>query len=126
MSVRLNLLFMIAAGWCWPGSSSYLDLLNPEIRSYLSSQYLLQNYHGSTLDLYIWNDMNEPSVFNGPEITMHKDCLHYGGWEHRDIHNIYGLLNVSSVFKLYMFLGIVTSDTTFVSVCKLIEYSDKR
>lgn len=86
-------------GWCWPGSSSYLDLLNPQIRSYLSSRYLLENYHGSTLDMYIWNDMNEPSVFNGPEITMLKDCLHYGGWEHRDIHNIYGLLHTMSTFE---------------------------
>ena len=34
----------------------------------------------------------QPSVFNGPEITMHKDCKHYGGWEHRDVHNIYGML----------------------------------
>lgn len=35
--------------------------------------------------------MNEPSVFNGPEVTMLKDAQHYGGWEHRDVHNIYGL-----------------------------------
>lgn len=34
--------------------------------------------------------MNEPSVFNGPEITMPKDNIHADGWEHRDIHNIYG------------------------------------
>lgn len=40
-------------------------------------------------NLYTWNDMNEPSVFNGPEVTMHKDALH-GPWEHRDIHNLYG------------------------------------
>ena len=38
--------------------------------------------------------MNEPSVFNGPEVTMHKDCRHYHGWEHRDVHNIYGMLQV--------------------------------
>ena len=38
--------------------------------------------------------MNEPSVFNGPEVTMHKDCRHYQGWEHRDVHNIYGMLQV--------------------------------
>ena len=38
--------------------------------------------------------MNEPSVFNGPEITMHKDARHYQGWEHRDVHNIYGMLQV--------------------------------
>lgn len=30
------------------------------------------------------------SVFNGPEITMHKDNLHAGGVEHRDVHNLYG------------------------------------
>ncbi|KTG36588.1 hypothetical protein cypCar_00022946 [Cyprinus carpio] len=46
--------------------------------------------HGSMENLFTWNDMNEPSVFNGPEVTMHKDALH-GKWEHRDIHNIYGL-----------------------------------
>lgn len=40
--------------------------------------------------------MNEPSVFNGPEITMHKDCVHYGGWEHRDVHNVYGMYVVST------------------------------
>jgi alpha 1,3-glucosidase len=107
MSANLCLLFVIAAGWCWPGSSSYLDLLNPEVRRYLSSRYFLQNYHGSTSDLYIWNDMNEPSVFNGPEVTMHKDCLHYGGWEHRDIHNIYGLLHVCFILKLFKFRKIV-------------------
>ena len=47
------------------------------------------------MDLYTWNDMNEPSVFNGPEITMHKDAKHAGGWEARDVHNIYGMYVVS-------------------------------
>lgn len=104
---------MFATGWCWPGSSSYLDLLNPVVRSYLSAQYLLENYHGSTLDLYIWNDMNEPSVFNGPEVTMHKDCLHYGGWEHRDIHNIYGLLHVCCLLNFFQSLEIIATGATF-------------
>ena len=35
--------------------------------------------------------MNEPSVFNGPEVTMAKDKLH-GEVEHRDLHNMYGML----------------------------------
>lgn len=34
--------------------------------------------------------MNEPSVFYGPEQTMPKDVVHYGGWEHREVHNLYG------------------------------------
>lgn len=77
-------------GWCWPGSSSYLDMLNPEIRKWWAGKFAYANYAGSTPSLYIWNDMNEPSVFNGPEATMPRDCVHYGGAEHRDVHNAYG------------------------------------
>ena len=57
-------------GWCWPGSSSYPDTLNPEIRSWWADKFSYQNYVGSTPSLYIWNDMNEPSVFNGPEVCQ--------------------------------------------------------
>lgn len=89
-------------GWCWPGSSSYLDFLNPEVGAYLSSRYRLDKYEGSTEDLFIWNDMNEPSVFNGPEVTMPKDNIHFGGWEHREIHNMYGFLHVSSYHILVL------------------------
>lgn len=39
--------------------------------------------------------MNEPSVFNGPEVTMPKDSIHHGDWEHRDLHNIFGMYQVS-------------------------------
>ncbi len=72
------------------GSSSWLDFIDPKVREFWASKFALDQYVGSTLDLFTWNDMNEPSVFNGPEITMHKDALHAGGWEHRDVHNIYG------------------------------------
>lgn len=41
--------------------------------------------------------MNEPSVFSGPEITMHKDARHLDGWEHREIHNSYGFFQVFSL-----------------------------
>ena len=41
--------------------------------------------------LFTWIDMNEPSVFSGPELTLPKDSLHAGGaLEHRDIHNLFG------------------------------------
>ncbi|XP_077522334.1 glucosidase 2 subunit alpha isoform X7 [Amblyomma americanum] len=85
-------------GWCWPGSSSYLDFLNPEVRQWWASKFALDQYKGSTEHLYTWNDMNEPSVFNGPEVTMHKDCVHTGGWEHRDIHNMYGMFLPMSTY----------------------------
>ena len=36
----------------------------------------------------------QPSVFNGPEATIHRDVIHHGGWENRDVHNIYGMFQV--------------------------------
>ena len=78
-------------GWCWPGSSSYLDVTSPAIREWWADQFSFDRYAGSTEHLAVWNDMNEPSVFNGPEVTMQKDLTHFGGWEHRDVHNLYGL-----------------------------------
>jgi len=63
-------------------------------REWWASQFAYDRYKGSSPNLFTWNDMNEPSVFNGPEITMHKDITHDGGWEHRHIHNLYGILQV--------------------------------
>uniref|UniRef100_A0A8B9REY1 Glucosidase, alpha; neutral AB n=1 Tax=Astyanax mexicanus TaxID=7994 RepID=A0A8B9REY1_ASTMX len=77
-------------GWCWPGNSGYPDFTNPEMRAWWASMFAYDQYEGSMENLYTWNDMNEPSVFNGPEVTMHKDAMH-GHWEHRDVHNLYGL-----------------------------------
>ncbi|KAG9291649.1 hypothetical protein G9A89_022068 [Geosiphon pyriformis] len=79
-------------GWCWPGSSSWVDYTNPAAREWWSKQFAFDKYKGSTSNLFIWNDMNEPSVFNGPEITMAKDLIHHNGWEHRNIHNVYGMM----------------------------------
>lgn len=45
-------------GWCWPGSSGYLDFTSPKVREWWSDQFSLSNYKGSTLSLYTWNDMN--------------------------------------------------------------------
>lgn len=86
-------------GWCWPGASYYLDFLNPVVRDYWAKHFRFDEYEGSTKDLFVWNDMNEPSVFNGPEVTMYKDCKHFGELEHRDIHNIYGFYHHASTFK---------------------------
>ncbi|RHY33838.1 hypothetical protein DYB32_008752 [Aphanomyces invadans] len=77
-------------GWCWPGSSSYVDFTSAKARRWWASQFRLDKYVGSSLDLYTWNDMNEPSVFNGPEVSMRKSCLSRAGVEHREWHNLYG------------------------------------
>jgi alpha 1,3-glucosidase len=78
-------------GWCWPGSSSYLDFTSPVVRSFWASCFDLNTYPDTTLDVYIWNDMNEPSVFSGPEVSMPKDNLNLERIEHREWHNLYGI-----------------------------------
>ncbi|KAK5650619.1 hypothetical protein RI129_001648 [Pyrocoelia pectoralis] len=77
-------------GECWPGLSSYLDFLNPKAREYYSKLYL--DHHFENKNVHVWNDMNEPSVFNRlkDENTMPLDALHYRGYKHRDVHNMYG------------------------------------
>jgi alpha 1,3-glucosidase len=78
-------------GWCWPGSSSYLDFTSPAVREWWAEQFSLENYEGTTMDCFTWNDMNEPSVFNGPEVSMPKDAKNLDGVEHRHWHNLYGI-----------------------------------
>lgn len=86
-------------GWCWPGSASYPDFFDPIVRKYYADQYLIENFKLSTVDVGIWNDMNEPSVFNGPEVTMLKDNIHFGGFEHRHVHNLYGQMQLIGTFE---------------------------
>ncbi|EGT35354.1 CBN-AAGR-3 protein [Caenorhabditis brenneri] len=85
-------------GHCWPGASEYLDFWHPDTRSYWKDQFSFDRYSGSSSNLHIWNDMNEPSVFSGPEITMDKESIHYGGIEHREVHNMYGMMYTSATF----------------------------
>ncbi|XP_066526135.1 neutral alpha-glucosidase C isoform X2 [Hoplias malabaricus] len=86
-------------GTCWPGDSCYLDFSSSRTRAWYASQFSLDKYKGSTESLFVWNDMNEPSVFNGPEQTMPKDAVHDGGWEHRDLHNLYGFFQHMATFE---------------------------
>lgn len=91
-------------GWCWPGSSSWPDYFNPAVRKWWESKFapeFFPGFEGGIVD--IWNDMNEPSVFSGPEVTCPKDIKHYGDWENRDVHNIYGMLMTKTTFN-----GLVT------------------
>jgi alpha 1,3-glucosidase len=79
-------------GWCWPGASSYLDFTAEHVRHWWAEQFGYDRYQGSTQTLFTWNDMNEPSVFNGPEVSMQKDLKNLAGHEHREWHNLYGML----------------------------------
>ena len=78
-------------GHCWPGTSSYLDFSQSSVRSFWASLFDFEKYIGSSPDLYIWNDMNEPTVFDVPELTLPRDALHGNGVEHREVHNLFGM-----------------------------------
>lgn len=79
-------------GHCWPGESVWIDTFNPDAEA-LWSAFFANNteFSGDATNLHIWNDMNEPSVFNGPETTSPKDLVTWNGYEIRSNHNIYGL-----------------------------------
>ncbi|KAH0785073.1 glycosyl hydrolase [Histomonas meleagridis] len=90
---------------CWPGRSGWVDFLNPSAREWWSKQYNYTLYRGSSKSIFIWNDMNEPTVFKAPDATLPRDTIHYGGYEDRDVHNLYGHFMVLSTYN-----GLVDRD----------------
>ncbi|CAI4055947.1 glucan 1,3-alpha-glucosidase ROT2 SKDI_02G3350 [Saccharomyces kudriavzevii IFO 1802] len=79
-------------GRCWPGNSIWIDTMSKH------GQKIWKSFFESFMDLpsnlsnlFIWNDMNEPSIFDGPETTAPKDLIHQNNVEERSLHNLYGL-----------------------------------
>lgn len=90
-------------GWCWPGSSSWPDYLNPEVCHWWARKFDPEYFPGFKNGIVdIWNDMNEISVFSGPEVTCPKDVVHHQGFENRDVHNIYGMLMTKATHSGHM------------------------
>lgn len=85
-------------GNCWPGNSVWIDFLNQRAQKFWTRQYRYENFQGTNRLFHIWIDMNEPSVFSGPEGTLPKTARHVVDDQtativlHRDVHNAYGLL----------------------------------
>ncbi|KAF5022303.1 hypothetical protein F66182_5653 [Fusarium sp. NRRL 66182] len=86
-------------GWCWPGASNWIDCFNPKAIDWWKTMLKFDKFKGTMGNTWMWNDMSEPSVFNGPEVTMPKDNIHHGGWEHRDVHNLNGLTFQNATFQ---------------------------
>lgn len=81
----------IFIGAVWPGDSAFPDFSNKDCREWWKSELKkLISEHGMD---GIWNDMNEPCVFNNDHKTMLETCLHNsdnGVIEHKEFHNRYG------------------------------------
>ncbi|MEM7551219.1 MAG: glycoside hydrolase family 31 protein [Bacteroidota bacterium] len=76
-------------GSVWPGLCYFPDFTNPKVRNWWSS--LFEGLIDDGVD-GIWNDMNEPAVFE--EGTFPLDIRHdYDGHpcSHRKAHNVYGM-----------------------------------
>jgi alpha-glucosidase len=82
-----------------PGPSVFPDFSKPSAREWWGSLYT------NLLDVGvagIWNDMDEPSVFNRPGGTMPLNVMHDNDGEpttHAEIHNVYGQLMSRSTYE---------------------------
>ncbi|MFT3783964.1 MAG: glycoside hydrolase family 31 protein [Nibricoccus sp.] len=81
-------------GDVWPGACVFPDFTRSETRTWWADLY--RNFMATGID-GVWNDMNEPAVFNVPSKAMPLDNWHRGDGEipagpHVQYRNIYGLL----------------------------------
>lgn len=83
-------------GNVWPGPCVFPDYTRPETRAWWADLY--QDFLAEGID-GVWNDMNEPSVFDVVSRTMPEESHHRGGGTlapgpHARYHNVYGMLMV--------------------------------
>ncbi|WP_085524588.1 glycoside hydrolase family 31 protein [Tuberibacillus sp. Marseille-P3662] len=77
-------------GDVWPGNSAFPDFTNQAVRRWWGQKH--QFYTDLGIE-GIWNDMNEPAVFNETK-TMDVKVMHNNDGDlktHRELHNVYGL-----------------------------------
>ncbi|WP_080848021.1 glycoside hydrolase family 31 protein [Cytobacillus gottheilii] len=85
-------------GPVWPGNSAFPDFTNSEVRKWWGDKYQFYTELGIE---GIWNDMNEPAVFNETK-TMDVKVIHENDGDpktHRELHNIYGFLMEESTYE---------------------------
>lgn len=90
-------------GVVWPGQAVFPDFTRAQTREWWGSLY--QEFAKDGVSGF-WNDMNEPSVFDGPGKTMPLDTVHRieePGFAartatHAEIHNVVGLENARATY----------------------------
>ncbi len=91
-------------GVVWPGPAVFPDFTRAQTRAWwggLYKEFVQDGVAG------FWNDMNEPSVFDGPAGTMPLDSVHRidePGFttrtaSHAEIHNILGMENERATYE---------------------------
>ena len=82
-------------GKVWPGDCHFPDFTRPDVQLWWATLY--KDFMATGID-GIWNDMNEPSVFGGPDGSMPEDNQHgivplaagVKSSSHLRYHNVYG------------------------------------
>ncbi|MEQ6375449.1 glycoside hydrolase family 31 protein [Bacillaceae bacterium S4-13-56] len=78
-------------GEVWPGISAFPDFTDEKVREWWGKNHKFYSDLGIE---GIWNDMNEPAVFNESK-TMDLSVVHRNDGDpktHRELHNLYGFL----------------------------------
>jgi alpha-glucosidase len=95
----------IYQGAVWPGMCTFPDYTRPEVRRWWAGLY--KDFMAYGVD-GVWNDMNEPAIFNVASKTMPEDNRHMGGKEpfgdvepgdHARFHNVYGMLMAKGTYE---------------------------
>ena len=85
-------------GDVWPGNSAFPDFTNTEVRKWWGEKHKFYTDLGIE---GIWNDMNEPAVFNETK-TMDVKVMHNVDGilkSHREMHNLYGLMMGEATYQ---------------------------
>jgi alpha-glucosidase len=94
----------VYVGKVWPGPAVFPDFTQSQTRQWWGTLYKSFAADGVA---GFWNDMNEPSVFDGPGKTMPDDVQHRidePGFRkrtatHLEIHNVYGMQNARGTYE---------------------------
>ncbi|MBS3681666.1 DUF4968 domain-containing protein [Ornithinibacillus massiliensis] len=85
-------------GDVWPGVSAFPDFTEERVRKWWGDKHAFYTSIGIE---GIWNDMNEPAVFNETK-TMDLTVMHRNDGNpttHRELHNVYGLLMGKATYE---------------------------
>lgn len=86
-------------GEVWPGDCVFPDYTNASVREWWATLYM--DFMATGID-GVWNDMNEPAIFNVPTKTMPESNIHradpeLGGYgTHARFHNVYGMFMIKA------------------------------
>ncbi|MBB6729978.1 TIM-barrel domain-containing protein [Cohnella zeiphila] len=86
-------------GSVWPGPSAFADFTDDRAARWWGD---LHRFYIDSGIKGIWNDMNEPSVFDTANKTMDLDVLHANNGNpktHGEWHNLYGMLMSKATYE---------------------------